>query len=814
MRHWNLRDALLSATALTVSAAAAPALAQPAGPVMGTRLEEIIVTAQKREQRLQDVPVAVSAVTSEVLQANRITSVRELDGLTPGLTVKNTPGGTSLPFYSLRGLYASGNQPATDRGISLYIDGVYMGGAAASLFNLADIARIEVLRGPQGTLFGRNSNAGAISIITREPPGEFGVRQTLTFGNYEQFRSSTSVTTPQMGRFSALLNYTHSQRRGDMRNLGAGTRWDFTRAYAGKPTILTSPKRLGNNNGELFFGAIKGDFDDLAVVYRFDYANEDYTAQGTGLTYAAPSLRGVYAAQPNQAILTQVTDDRPKAVNNASLVPSHTKAYGHSLTATYQINDAVSLKNIAAYRYQRVSAPFQEVSGLGGLVNTGGPFLSAVISPAAAAAQIGAPLLFNVTSNQYVAKQWSEELQLNVDTRRVTFTGGAIYFRKEDAFFGAGEDSPFGFNRTGGNFIVYPGRQVPSTVQPQVQGGRKTEITSQSYAAYGQAEIHILEALDLVAGLRYTKDKKTGVDRTLRSAANPTDLPVRFTGHKWTYNVGVDYKPTSDILVYGKYATGYISGGQLSSITFSPETAKSWEGGIKADWLDNTLRTNLALYSVKYAGLQFNTSTRTQPALANLVALGVTSVIINSGSARAKGVELETTYTPVRAVTLGANISNLDFHYTELLPSVTLGSGGFQPTVRPKWTVALSAQYTSPELFDEVHMTARVDATWRSSLTHLSSIPLPGNFTAGGAAFTPAEVAAYVRSARIDPYWLVNARVALEGLQFGRWKGTAALWSRNLFNDKSPTQTIGFLTHTTAIYEPARTFGVDLTVQF
>ena len=814
MRHWNLRDALLSATALTVSAAAAPALAQPAGPVMGTRLEEIIVTAQKREQRLQDVPVAVSAVTSEVLQANRITSVRELDGLTPGLTVKNTPGGTSLPYYSLRGLYASGNQPATDRGIGLYIDGVYMGGAAASLFNLADIARIEVLRGPQGTLFGRNSNAGAISIVTREPPGEFGVKQTVTFGNREQFRSSTSISTPQFGPFSGLFNYTHSENRGDIRNLGAGTRWDFTRAYGGRPKTFTSPKHLGNRNSELFFGAIKGDFDNLSVVYRFDYADEDYTAQGTGMTYAAPSLRGVYAAQPNLANLNQPAAGRPKAVNNSTLVPSHTKAYGHSLTATYQVNDAISLKNIAAYRYQRVFAPFQEVSGLGGLVNTGGAFLSAVISPAAAAQQIGAPLVFNITSNIYQAKQWSDELQLNVDTKFVTFTGGAIYFQKDDLFRGPGEESQFGYNRTGGAFIVMPGFLVPSTVQPQVQAGRATEVSAKSYAAYAHGEFHVLDNLDLVAGIRYTKDKKSGVDRTLRSATNLTDLPIKFSGHKVTYNLGVNYKPDRDILIYGKYATGYISGGQLSSITFSPETAKSWEAGIKADWLENTLRTNLALYSVEYDNLQFNTSTRTSPALAPLLALGVTSVIVNSGTARAKGVELETTYTPVRSVTLGANVAYLDFKYTDLLPSVTTGIAGFLPAARPKWSVALSAQYTSPELFDEVHLTARFDATWRSSAQHIASIPLPGNFTGGGAAFNAQEVALYMDSGKIDPYWLANARVALEGLQFGRWRGTAALWSRNLFNDKSPTQPIGFLSHTSAIYETARSFGVDLTVEF
>ena len=799
-------------------AAAAPAIAQEAGgpaPESGAsaRLEEIVVTAQKREQRLQDVPVAVTALTSEALTVNRISNVRDLNGLAPGFTVRTLSGGASLPAYSLRGILTAGNQPSTDKGVALYVDGVFIGGAFGTIFNMADIARVEVLRGPQGTLFGRNVTAGAVSITTREPTGEFGMKQTVTFGNYDQFRTVTSVTSPQMGPFSALAVYSHSERRGDIRNLGGGTRWDYTRAFNGRPTIVTSPKHLGDDNTESAFLAVKGDFDRLNMIYRFDYTTSDYTAQGTGAAYFAPTVRGVYAVQPNPGLLTQVTEGRPDAVNNALETPNHSKAYGHSLTATFDVNDSVSLKSIAAYRVTRVGVLAAEVSGLGGLINTGGPFLSAVISPAAAAAQIGAPLQFSTTHTGYDVKQWSEELQLNVDTERLTFTAGAMYYWQDANFAFAGEEAGFGQAR-GGSFVVLPGFQLPSTVQPQLQGGRHTDARSTSYAVYGQAEVHVLDNLDLVAGLRYTKERKSGIDRTVRSAINANEFPIRFRGDKVTYTLGVNYKPTPDILVYGKYATGYISGGAWVTLNFAPETAKSWEGGLKADWLDNTLRTNIALYHVKYNNLQINLSPRNSPSFSYLVPLGVTALLTNAGTARAQGVELETTYAPLPEVTFGANLGYLDFKYTKLLPAITTGITEFLPTMRPKWTVALSAQYTSPELFDETHMTARIDATWRSKQNGNGSIPLVGNFTSGGAAFNAAELAAYKRAGTIDSYWLANGRVALEGLKVGPWKGTAALWGRNLFNTKSKIFAVGFVSHVAAIYEPARTYGVDLSVEF
>ena len=805
------RAALMGFSALATTAMATEAFAQAdRTSAQVANLQEIIVTAQKREQSLQAVPVAVTAVTEQALVANRITGLADLTALTPGLTVTDTSGGARLSTVTLRGVLNSGGQAGTDKSVALYIDGVYLGGASyGTIFNMAGIGRIEVLRGPQGTLFGRNANGGAINFITPEPTGEFGVKQTFTVGNYDHYQSVTRVSSPQWGAFSAMGVYMHSERRGDIRNLGAGTRWNLTPAYGGKPKFVTSPKYMGDNNTDAGFFAAKADFDPLSLVYKFDYADEWSSMRGNGSPYVAPSLRPVLAAQPNPSLLTPITANRPKAVNNNGIVPTHSRQYGHSLTATYRVSDAVSLKNLLAYRVNRVNTFISDVGALGGLVNTGGPFLSALISPAAARTAIGAPLLVNPSMVSLDLEQWSNELQLNVDTKPVTFTAGALYYRERNVTGFTGAD---GFQAKNGFMQVLPGFVAPSTVQPNFGGGRSTHILVKSYAVYGQAELHVRDNVDLIAGMRHTWDSKTGADRTLYNFTRPNgpDVPIDYYNGRPTYTVGVNYKPAADVLLYGKYATGFISGGTVSSINFGPETARSWEAGLKADWLDRTLRTNVAVYSAKYDGIQLNTLISNVPAYAFLIPLGLTSFRLNAGSAKAEGVELETTYVPVRAITLTANAPYTDFQYTKLNPVL----GGLMPTARSKWTAALAAQYTSPDIVDEAHVTARIDAAWRSKYLNTGLFPTPGAFVSGGAAFTPQEANAMFQSLIVDPYWLVNARVALENLQVGPTKATIALWGRNVFNTRSPTFGFTLGTHAVEIYETARTFGLDVTFEY
>jgi iron complex outermembrane receptor protein len=207
---FNARTGLLACTALASTffiAGTAHAAAPAPAADNGGGLEEIIVTAQKREQSVQDVPIAVTAVTQETLQANRIVSVNDLSSIAPGVTVRPSPGGVGIPAFTIRGQTSYGVVAGSDKQVSIYLDGVYLANPRGSIFDLPDVARIEVLRGPQGTLFGRNATAGAISVSTRDPSGEAQVKLEGSYGNYDAYRLRASVSTPEFGPFSAYLMF-------------------------------------------------------------------------------------------------------------------------------------------------------------------------------------------------------------------------------------------------------------------------------------------------------------------------------------------------------------------------------------------------------------------------------------------------------------------------------------------------------------------------------------------------------------------------------------------------------------------------------
>ncbi|MGJ3627967.1 TonB-dependent receptor plug domain-containing protein [Sphingomonas sp. MMS24-JH45] len=193
------------------------------------------------------MPVSISALSPATLLANRVQDVTDLSAVTPSLAVRPAAGGSKIPQYSMRGIYTFGTAIGTDKGISLYIDGVYLQNVAGSVFEFADVERIEVLRGPQGTLFGRNSTGGAISVVTRDPTGEFGVRQDLSYGNYNQIRSRTRVnlpvSAPSASRRPTCIRNRRGRRTQPRRRHALGP---ASLATGGRRGVLTSPGQLGD----------------------------------------------------------------------------------------------------------------------------------------------------------------------------------------------------------------------------------------------------------------------------------------------------------------------------------------------------------------------------------------------------------------------------------------------------------------------------------------------------------------------------------------------------------------------------------------
>jgi iron complex outermembrane receptor protein len=228
-------------------------------------LEEVVVTARKREENLQTTPVAVSAISAEALERNRMVRIDDLQKQVPSLVIYANPGHMGTPTFAIRGISATDFIPTNENPVAVYVDGVYVARPIGALFSLGDLERVEVLRGPQGTLNGRNATAGSIALYTKAPGDRFGVQQKLSYGTYNDFSSRTTVDTGPIGStgLSARFAYMHHEVDGFYRN-----------------TLTTRSNSPGARNSESFTFALRGEWGDrFTADYRFDFS--DTVGQGS-----------------------------------------------------------------------------------------------------------------------------------------------------------------------------------------------------------------------------------------------------------------------------------------------------------------------------------------------------------------------------------------------------------------------------------------------------------------------------------------------------------------------------------------------------
>ena len=816
---------LACASLIAVATLAVPAYAQDTDPQDGSAdrysgLGEIIVTAQKREQSLQDVPIAVTAVTQDALEVNRVTNVMDLSSLAPGFTVRQSIGGSAIPFFALRGALVSAVVPGVDKQLSLNIDGVYVQGMRGAIFELPDVERIEVLRGPQGTLFGRNATAGAISITTRDPDGVAGVKASATAGNRDRYRFRLTADTPQIGPVSAYGSFMHEEYRGATRNVLAGQTWDYTKAFTPEASrIVRAGDWLGSQRADNYFAAVKFEPSDrFKAIYKFDHGDNSVVNDAVGIlgiddsSFYGPLWRLLLAGGSDEPLAfdnAHPQTTRPDKAYNGGNTATDQSQTGHNLTATFNVNEQITVKNILAYRKARILS-VANTDALTGLHIT-----QAIVDryPAAiygasgfTAAQIGAPFAGVLHQPEFKTRQWSDELQVNYDSDFVTLTVGGIYYDAKD------QSNPHGY----ANSLTF--QAVPGGVVPVNPGISINTITS--VAGYGQGEFHVTPQLDIVLGGRVTHDKK-GSNFSYIPAGN-TDFTVfdfDYKNTQFTYLVGANYKPTDDTLVYAKYSTGYVSGGTVGPLPYEPEKAKSAELGFKGDFLNNRLRANVALWWAKYSN---NQGTGSASALGSIlvdyfVQQGIDpslapvfgTFVVDRGDIKAKGAEFELTAAPVTGVTFGGNVSYTDASphnvpdFAKLAVSlpVTAPDSDYKLVFLPKWTASVFGQYDTPTLFGDSYATFRVDANYQSE-----------TYSFGSGDKHP--VAVFRPYATIPDYWLVNGRAALRDVNLGGVNTEIALWGRNIFNKsviQYPLLVAGLVSTT---YNAPRSYGVDLTIEF
>ncbi len=752
------KKGLLACSALAAAAIPAQGWAQEDNAQAESGIRDIVVTARRTSESLQTVPVAVTGMDSEMLANLQIQNFGDVAKTIPNLDSQRQFGSASAPQFYLRGVSTGSLKFEQDAGIGLYIDGVYLGRPAGTAFNLADIERVEVLRGPQGTLFGRNSTGGAINFITAAPKGVFGVKAEGTYGNYDRMKGRVTVELPALGPLSARVSYLHDENRGYVRNLTPGRVFNFAAPFG----TARSAKTFGAENTDAVAVAVRLDLSPLTVDYKFDYTDKVSTQLGQQLLYAPPGYFGV--AGPG-SVTVPASTKRLGALPLDFTSPSHLKVQGHSLTAAYEVSDMITLKSITAYRKFSENVGANDIDGAAFLDAGGDPFT---------------PLSSVQHRKQH---QWSEEAQILGHTDNFDFVLGGFYFIEK------GRDNNPVFL-----FASFPttGTLTPSATAPISAGGFLSDyflgsngtIRNKSYAGYAHATYRLGEKVELAGGIRYTKDKRR---ESIIDAGSLSNVEYNTTGDHWDFDATATYIINPRFRVYGRFATGYLSGGVLSGVPFPQETVKSYEAGLKGDFLDRTLRVNLAVFQTDRKNVQqifFNPGT--DPALP----VGTIPLAIPSG--RERGFEIELTAMPTEGLTFNASLGHVDSRLAD-----NPDTGLPVQSLAPRYTASLSAQYDLPKFDNGSFVSLRTDGTFKDKRF---SDPLPTAAT--------REISAL--PSRFD----IGARASLNDIPLGGTKARVSVWGQNLTNNKELEFARDLGGPVVGVFQVPRTYGIDVGFTF
>jgi iron complex outermembrane receptor protein len=781
--HMNryIKTALLAGAAW--SALSTVVLAQDAAPQEpATGLEDVIVTARRTEEAAQRTPLSISAFSGEALERQGAKDVTDLQGAVPNLNIVQGRGSSNATNIYIRGVGQPDALQTFDPAVGVYVDDVYYSRIRGTQFDLLDLQRVEVLRGPQGTLYGKNTIGGALKLVSRTPDSGPYLNVSGTYGEYNEQTLRLSGATPMSDQFAVGGAFITSRRDGYVTDPVTGAEYNdkdtlgvrLAAAYTPSDTFrLDVAADYSRDDAGMTVGRA------LAPLFRSDLL--------AALGFAPVVLQPAPAAGSEYNFQTRTTPGLP---NSSELEHS-----GVSATATWTLSDALTLKSISAYR-ELSYADYIDID--------------------ATQFELGDVL---VAVDQ---RQISQEVQLAYDNGGpITAVGGAYVLKEDivshqeaygdDIFALAG--APVGFTR----FI-------------------DDDLETHSWAVYGNVSWRATDALRVSGGIRYTEESKdylrsTTTDWTIPSllggpfaAFDPLFAPFRadptfaFTVTE-TWNdvspmVSVDYQLTPDAMIYGRVSQGFKSGGFNGRANnpgeqqpYDPETVVSYEIGAKTSWMDNRLRANVAAFHNNYEDFQARVSdcvpNPAVPGGACVIAL----TVLNAGQLDISGVELELEARPIPALTLDAQIGYLDAAYGEFEETRLVGGAqvvydrsGQAPAFSPDWTARFGAAY-AVELGEAGTVTLGAQARYRSDMA---------------LAVDNADIVTGVEFPEMfqDAYWLYDARLVWESAD-GRY--TAGLYGRNLSDEVYKTDAQEFSSVAgirTAYYGAPRTVSLTLTARY
>jgi iron complex outermembrane receptor protein len=631
-------------------------------------VEEIIVTARKREEPLQESPVAVTALTGESLERVFATDISDLHLKAPNVLISTIGAFQSSAAVFIRGIGNADIDSSIDPPVALFVDGVYIPRPSNSSLDLFDVEQIEILRGPQGTLFGRNTTGGAIHYRTKRPTGELGVRGNITVGEYGRRDIRLAAEAPIIeGRLAAKVAVFSQEYDGYYKNTFTGSAGNRGVVDAGLSDALTIRPTIYFTPTDTF---------DLTII-------------GEYLRERSETIPGINVSSPNQ--LLQIFHDNPAAFERgedvrelAFNVPSfiNNDIWGITVEANWDVWGG-TLTSVSNYR---------ETDSLmaGDIDMTTGP-------------------MFEILRNE-PHDQVSTELRFNKDfNENLNLTTGFYYFKQE---YFLRRDTFLDVTNSG-----------TTTHINAITGQEHTNV-----ALFAQVDYNLTDELRVTVGGRYTHEKKDFFATLFTPFPNLSEQFDR--DDEWSNfgpKVGLDYQLTDKAMVYASFSKGFKSGGMNGRGgtsgalgPFDEEEVDAYEVGLKADWLDNRLRTNLALFFNDYSDLQ-RTIIRFLPGAAN----PQETVTDNAATATVKGVELEVFAVPVPGLTVNFAMGYNDASYDEFFAdlngnTVVTDNSGIDLQRAPELTIGVGLSYDA-ELGDAGSVTFRFDWSHVAKQNNLAS---------------------------------------------------------------------------------------------
>jgi iron complex outermembrane recepter protein len=744
-------------------------------PLQAQVLEEVIVTAQKREQNLQDVPVAVSAFTNEMLEQTGVRDMFELQANAPSLRVGQTQNSSTATF-GIRGVFTSSQNFGLESSVGLYVDGVYRARQSSMINNLVDVGSVEVLRGPQGTLFGRNTPAGAVSVYSVKPDHEGTAFLQAEAGDYNLLSLQGAAS------FSAIDNVLA------FRATGFGMQRDGTVSDVN----LGDDKIADRDRWGLRLQALWTPNDDVSVHFIADASEIDEVCCGAN-TYknnfeadGVPGKTGTDVIAEDigaNVLLGENFYDRETAF---SYLPESTNEdVGLSMQVDWQTENFL-LTSITAYRefeaFDDVDSDWMDLDAL-------------------------------QRTNEQEQNQFSQELRISNDYDRFNYVFGLYYFTQD---LDTKRDTIAGVDTSA---LV----SLPSNAF--IGGTGATTISAQeheSYAAFGQFDVHLSDSFVLTAGLRWTKEKKDMVN-TFTEDAPPELNPLLPNWGFYLFDAFAPYPDVSEeidddevtgtaklswfandtVMFYASYGTGYKAGGintdrvsPAFSILLEPETSEAYEIGMKADFPEQALRLNVAVHKTDTDDLQ------------TLSFQGTGFALNNAGVAETQGLEMDLYWQATESIGFTLGYAYNDGEYADF------EDGNCQ--VATPWHTGVpdaaengdgSCDRSGGVLSDNPESVAVVAGDYKFALGNSASGFLYGEYIYTDERMTDVNQ----DPLKLDgDYAVINLRA---GVTFDRYDLTLTAWGRNLADEEytgTIADSVAQTGKTVAYYAEPRTWGLTL----